>query len=202
MKRIVFYIDGFNFYYGLKSRSWKKYYWLDFVKFFNQFVRDTDELVNVLYFTAIPKEQGKKDRQDLLFSANKLNPKFKIIFGKYLQKRRIINGQVCLTFEEKQTDVNIAVYMVRNVLYKNCDVSVLVSADSDLLPVLDLIREIDPLHKINVFFPPLRHSVDLETHADYSIKLIRYEHRLKKSILPDEITLPNGYIIKRPSNWI
>ena len=92
--------------------------------------------------------------------------------------------------------------MIRNVLYKNCDISVLVSADSDLLPAIDLIREIDPSHKINCFFPPLRHSIDLETHADHSIKLVRYEHRFKKSLLPDEITLPNGYIIKRPADWV
>lgn len=41
--RVTFYIDGFNFYNGLKDtirsdKTWKKYYWLDFVALANQFL--------------------------------------------------------------------------------------------------------------------------------------------------------------------
>jgi hypothetical protein len=28
-QKVSIYIDGFNFYYGLKSKNWRKYYWLD-----------------------------------------------------------------------------------------------------------------------------------------------------------------------------
>ena len=28
-KRAMVYIDGFNFYYGLKAKHWKRYYWID-----------------------------------------------------------------------------------------------------------------------------------------------------------------------------
>ena len=39
-QRVIVYIDGFNFYYGLRSdRRWKKYYWLDFVKLFEMFMK-------------------------------------------------------------------------------------------------------------------------------------------------------------------
>lgn len=35
-QRVIVYIDGFNFYYGLKKDArWKKYYWLDIVKLYN-----------------------------------------------------------------------------------------------------------------------------------------------------------------------
>jgi len=27
--RVIAYIDGFNLYFGLKSKGWKRYYWLD-----------------------------------------------------------------------------------------------------------------------------------------------------------------------------
>ena len=30
-ERVIVYVDGFNFYYGLR-KSWKKYYWLDMVR--------------------------------------------------------------------------------------------------------------------------------------------------------------------------
>lgn len=41
MKRVTFYIDGFNFYYGLRTakqvdRKWYKAYWIDLVKFFSR----------------------------------------------------------------------------------------------------------------------------------------------------------------------
>jgi hypothetical protein len=65
-QRINIYIDGFNFYYGLKHNSWRKHYWLDLVKFFEQFVRNDQELNVVYYFTALPKDNEKRDRQDLL----------------------------------------------------------------------------------------------------------------------------------------
>lgn len=29
MNRVIAYIDGFNLYFGLKSKGFKKYYWLD-----------------------------------------------------------------------------------------------------------------------------------------------------------------------------
>ena len=28
-QRVAVYIDGFNLYYGLKSKGWSRYYWLD-----------------------------------------------------------------------------------------------------------------------------------------------------------------------------
>ena len=35
-KKVIVYVDGYNFYYGLKNGAakWKRHYWLDMVKFF------------------------------------------------------------------------------------------------------------------------------------------------------------------------
>lgn len=200
-KRVVFYIDGFNLYFGLKSKKWQKYYWIDIVEFCKSFLKEYQELVAVYYFTAVPKDQGKKDRQDLFFSANKLNSKFKLVFGKFLEKQIRIDGNTRKTYEEKQTDVNIAVEMLRNVFFNKNDISILISADSDLIPPINLIREIDTNHKIYCYFPPNRYSTDLLQNSDAAIKLSRYEQRFKKALLPEEIKLANGYIIKRPANW-
>ncbi len=200
-KRVNIYVDGFNFYFGLKSKGWRKYYWLDIVKLFEQFIKNDQKLVNVFYCTAVQKNNGKKDRQDLFFSANKTNSKFKLIFGKFLAKTVYFGGKGYKTFEEKQTDVNIAVEMIRNVVKDNCDISIIVSADSDLIPPINLIRELSPDHKIFVFFPPNRHSADLTNHSDAVIHLHRYENRFKKALLPESIELRNGFQIKKPTKW-
>ena len=194
-------MDGFNFYCGIKSKQWKKYYWLNVVSFFEMFIKSDQELQNVFYFTATPKDPGKKDRQDLFFSANKTNAKFKLIFGKYIEKKVYFGGKQYRTYEEKQTDVNIAVELIRNVIQDKCDISIIVSADSDLIPPIHLIRELSSTHKIVCFFPPKRYSTDLSHHSDATVNLERYEARFKQSLLPDKILLSNGYIIKRPKSW-
>ena len=28
-RRVAVYVDGFNLYYGLRSKGWRRYYWLD-----------------------------------------------------------------------------------------------------------------------------------------------------------------------------
>jgi uncharacterized LabA/DUF88 family protein len=200
-QRVNVYIDGFNFYYGLKSNRWRKFYWLDLVKFFSMFIRPNQELNNLYYFTAVPTDPEKSDRQDLFLSANRLNPKFNMVLGKFLKKSVYRGGNQFFSYEEKQTDVNIAVEMIRNVFLDRCDVSILVSADSDLLPAIRLIREISPLHKIFVYFPPNRYSADLDQNSNATINLVRYEHRFKSSLLPDQIPLPNNYILIRPEKW-
>ena len=109
-KKVIVYVDGFNFYYGLKSKKWKMCYWLDLVSFFNSFLKSYQELVEVNYFSARPTDAGKHDRQDKLFQANKCNPKFNLILGKYLKKEIKCRycGGIIHSFEEKETDVRIA----------------------------------------------------------------------------------------------
>ena len=114
-QRVIVYIDGFNFYYGLKKEpKWKKYYWLDIVKLFEMFMRSNQELVSVKYFSAKVSDIEQSLRQSAFFQANKENPKFKLILGKYLKKEiTCFNcGNKIHTHEEKETDVRIATQIV------------------------------------------------------------------------------------------
>lgn len=202
-KRIIVYVDGFNFYFGLKSKSWRKFYWLDLVKFFESFVKPHQNLEKVLYFSARPHDKDKADRQDLLFSANKLNPRFGLHLGKYLKKTLTCRrcGASHIHYEEKETDVRIATTIVRDVVLDKCDISIIVSADSDLVPAIELIREFNPLHKVFVYFPPNRFSFDLNSKADGIVKLENHIAKFQDAILPNNITLANGYEVKKPSSW-
>jgi len=202
-KRVIVYVDGFNFYFGLKTKGWRKYYWLDLVNFFSQFLREHQELVQVNYFSAIPQHGGKQNRQWAFFQANKLSPKFILHLGKFLRKE--ITCRECnkthITFEEKESDVRVSTRMIADVVNDKCDISILVSADSDLIPPIEFIREFKPSHKIFVFFPPCRTSNDLLNLSDFYIKLERHEPKFIASILPDEIDNLKGYMIKCPDKW-
>ena len=69
-KKVIVYVDGYNFYYGLKNggAKWKRHYWLDMVKFFEQMMLPDQELIEVNYYSAVPlDDQQAADNQDVLF---------------------------------------------------------------------------------------------------------------------------------------
>ena len=200
-QKVIVYIDGFNFYYGLRKNRWRKYYWLDFVKLFETFMRPNQELVAVKYFSARVDDVDKSLRQNALFQANQMNTKFKLILGKYLKKKfkcKNCNFQND-TFEEKESDVRIATQIVADAFRKNCDISIVVSADSDMIPAIELAMEEN--HPVFSYFPPFQRSSAIESMFTSVIKLERYENRFKNSLLPDVVTLKNGFLLNIPDKW-
>ena len=116
MKRVIFYIDGFNLYHGLKSKSWRRYYWLDVARLASGLLQPDQTLVAARYFTSKiistgPDGAGKKKRQDAYLEALATLPKVQIHYGHFLEKERRCHAcdATWLTYEEKMTDVNIAV---------------------------------------------------------------------------------------------
>lgn len=121
-----------------------------------------------------------------------------------MQKQSLV-GNVrihILHMRKKESDVRIATRMIADIVNDKCDISILVSADSDLIPPIEFIREIKPKHKIFVYFPPKRFSFDLTSKCDSFIKLERHETKFATSLLPNEILHPaTGYLIKKPLEW-
>lgn len=203
-QRVIVYIDGFNFYFGLKrSAKWKKYYWLDIVKLFEMFMRPNQELVAVKYFSAKPNDIDQSLRQNAFFQANQENPKFKLILGKYLKKSiTCFNcGNIIHTYEEKETDVRIATQIVADAYQKNCDISIVVSADSDMIPAIELATEAS--QKVFIYFPPHQYSSNLATMGlGKPIHMKQYESRFKQCILPDVVHLKKAnFDLHIPEKW-
>lgn len=203
-QRVIVYIDGFNFYFGLKHNAkWKKYYWLDVVKLFESFMRPNQELVAVKYFSAKPDDMDQSLRQNAFFQANKENPKFKLILGKYLKKEITCFkcGNIIHTHEEKETDVRIATQIVADAYQDNCDIQIVVSADSDMIPAIELATEAK--HKVFIYFPPHQYSSNLAAMgAGKSIQMKQYETRFKQSMLPDVVHLNKAnFDLHIPPKW-
>ena len=201
---MIVYVDGFNFYYGLRSdRKWKRYYWLDLVSLFERFMQPNQELVAVKYFSARPTDPDKNARQYAFFQANKENPKFKLILGKYLHKTITCFkcGNIIHSFEEKETDARIATQIVADAYEKNCDVSIIVSADSDMIPAVELAKSAG--NRVFIYFPPNQYSSNLSSLAHgHPIMLSRYESRFKHSLFPDTVHLTGqDYDLHIPEKW-
>jgi len=212
-QRVTFYIDGFNFYYGLRSKkqmdkNWLLAYWIDVVKLCSQFLSPDQILEKVIYFTASPLNQGKSNRQGAFLNANKLlnDSKFEIVRGKYL--RKVVECPNCKFAisrpEEKKTDVNIAIRMIGDCLEDKTDVIVLVSGDSDLLPPLEFIQQKYPQKKIRVYFPPTVFSVDLKNNLkNHNGKVVFLDinfNKFQNSIMPDVVS-KDGKTYTIPEKW-
>jgi uncharacterized LabA/DUF88 family protein len=201
-QRVIVYIDGFNFYYGLKSPKWRKYYWIDIVRLFESFLRPNQELIAVKYFSARPTDIGKSKRQDAFFQANNENPKFKLILGKYLKKKIecFKCHNIIHTFEEKESDVRIATQIVADAFQRNCDIAIVVSADSDMIPAIELAKEANT--KIFIYFPPNQYSSNLAIMGNgNALQMQRYESRFKQALMAETIQLSSGYKLHKPSEW-
>ena len=212
-KRVIFYIDGFNFYYGLKrskkaNDQWAKCYWLDMVKLCESFLGENQELVKVIYFTASPLNPEKNSRQSAFLNANKLlnGDRFEIVRGKYLEKHircPYCKGDISRP-EEKKTDVNISIRMIEDCLSNTTDTVALVSADSDLVPPLELIQKLYPNISIKVYFPPSNYSNDLKDnrihHRSRPVEMKKNLPRFLKAVMPNQVNC-NGKQYTIPEKW-
>jgi uncharacterized LabA/DUF88 family protein len=203
-QKVIVYVDGFNFYYGLKGDpKWKRYYWLDIVKFFEKFMKPDQELIKVKYFSARPDNQEKNARQYAFFQANMENSRFQLILGKYLKKKiTCFNcGNIINTYEEKESDVRIATQIVSDSYEKNCDIAIVVSADSDMIPSVELAKQAG--QKVFIYFPPNHYSSNLAALANgHPIQLSKYESRFRQSLLPDVVHLKEkNYDLSIPEKW-
>jgi uncharacterized LabA/DUF88 family protein len=200
-KRVIVYVDGFNFYYGLRSVSWQRYYWLDMVDLFERFMRDDKELVAVRYFTARPLNEHKKQRQAAFLDANLCNPKFHVYYGNYAKRLDPDTNQMT-GIEEKKTDVQIAVWMLKDALLeKQCDVIMLVSGDTDQVPAIRMIQKLNGGCEYIAVFPPNRENGELRNMANGHIDLIMHEGKFKKSPLPDSLVNSKEREIYCPPRW-
>ena len=202
-QRVIVYVDGFNFYYGLKNPKWRRYYWLDIVKLFESFMRPNQELIAVKYFSAKPDDIEQSKRQDAFFQANNENSKFKLILGKFLKKDITCFGcgRTIHTYEEKETDVRLATQITADAYQKNCEIAIIVSADSDMIPAIELAKEAK--QQVYIFFPPNQYSSNLAS-VGYSkpLQLQQYEARFKQCVFPDMVLLKqSGYNLSIPRKW-
>lgn len=144
MADVIAYVDGFNLYQGLRDRFSHKYLWLD-VNELARRLRPRDSIVAVRYFTALVRDdQRALARQQAYLDALQARntDHIEIIYGRYQVKSQICRGcgKVWSTYEEKETDVNIAVSLVADAAAARSDLALLISADADLCPAIRTAR--------------------------------------------------------------
>jgi len=201
-ERVIAYIDGFNLYFGIRTKGWRSYYWLNVQALCEKFLLQRQQLVLTKYFTSrIRGNQSKCARQGAFLDALGTIPDLMVFRGKYGMKTyqcRSCNyiGQIP---SEKITDVRIASEMVTDAHKDKFDTAFLISGDKDLKPAVEAVKSQFPDKHVVVIFPPARHCDDLRKVADVVLHV--WEGHLKKSLLPQIVTRSNGSCLTRPLSW-
>jgi uncharacterized LabA/DUF88 family protein len=205
MQRVIAYVDGFNLYFGLKSKSWRKYYWLDLVALTRALLKPDQRLMAVHYFTARIRTNGRNSadmqRQNNYLDALGTLPGLTLHFGHYLEKIKQCHncGAKWTHYEEKMTDVNIAVQLLADA-YGNCfDAALIVSGDSDLTTPINQIRAHFNDKRMVIAQPPGRHSTQLTKAANGYFTI--GEDKLRQNQLPETVIRTDGYDLHRPTHW-
>jgi uncharacterized LabA/DUF88 family protein len=205
MSRVIAYIDGFNLYFGLRSKGWKKFYWLDLHELATSLIKPSQTLEAVHYFTARIRANGHNtsdmQRQTTYLEALATRPVLSLHFGHYLDKPRQCRrcGAQWMDYEEKMTDVNIAVQLLADAYDDRFDTALLISADSDLTTPVSVIRAKFPGKNIIVALPPNRRSHQLTQAASGSF--IINETAYRRSQLPAQVQRADGFTLHRPAAW-
>lgn len=200
---MIAYIDGFNLYHGLYASSGHRHLWLDLPGLARS-LRPRQTLVGVKYFTASvlgdPAAQGRQDTYIAALRAS--SPDIvEVTMGRYQQKTRRCRNcdHPWHLYEEKETDVNIAVNLVADAAAGRAETFMVVSADSDIAPAVRMARRLNPSAFYVAAFPPKRFPNELKALMPASFPIGR--GRIAKALLPDVVRSVDGRTHSRPDKW-
>ncbi|MFN9747917.1 MAG: NYN domain-containing protein [Burkholderiales bacterium] len=199
------YVDGFNLYFGLRSKGWRKHYWLNLQALATALLKPGQTLQCVHYFTSRIRANGRNlpdmQRQTTYLEALDTLPGLQLHFGHYLEKPKQCRqcGAQWMDYEEKMTDVNIAVQLLSDAFDDRFDTALLISGDSDLTTPVNKLRTQFPAKRLIVAFPPDRQSFELKKAANATFTI--GEANLRQSQLPAQVQRADGFILQRPAHW-
>ena len=186
--RVVSLIDGFNLYHAIKRLHKPCLKWVD-LRVLSQVLlkNNSEELLSVLYFSAKATHCNKsiRERQQAYIKALELSGVTPIL-GQFKKKDRFCPSckHKWTGHEEKETDVNIALYLL-DLAYQNAfDRALVISNDSDLVPAIRLVRKRFPEKIITTVCPPHSYHINELIQVSSNKAKIRLEH-LERCLMPD-----------------
>ncbi|MCW3134323.1 MAG: NYN domain-containing protein [Methanophagales archaeon] len=134
MERVALFIDGSNFYHGLKANLGRTR--VDFYKFATLLCGENRKLIRIYYYNAPHKKEIDEEKyksQQKFFSLLERTPYLELKLGR-LEPR----GD---TFIEKGVDILLAVDMLKYAYDDTYDTAILVSGDGDFAAAVNAVKD-------------------------------------------------------------
>ena len=216
--RTIVYIDGFNLYYRLLKGTGHR--WLDIAALSAAALPQANQLTRVNYYTA--RVSGRTDptapaRQHAYLRALQSLPLVAITYGNFLATKKFAGlvqppdfrpsfplpagaaPQVAYVWktEEKGSDVNMGVHLVRDAFMSEFDEAAIITNDTDLVEAVRIVTQQVglPVTLLSPVNKPAQSLVDVVSHVRHIAPYVG------PCMLPDPVTLPNGKTMAKPLGW-
>jgi len=200
MTRIIAYIDGFNLYHAIDSLGKPHLKWLDLWALSHSIARANETIQAVNYFSAFATWLPAGHLRHREYVKALEHKGVTCLMGHFKSKARTCKqcSASWVQHEEKETDVHIAARLVADAYENRFERAVLITADSDLAPALNIIKAAFPKKELFVAAPPGRYN-----HArSLNIKLEITQGRLAKCLLPETALDATGVpLFQRPNSY-
>lgn len=218
MSRTIVYIDGFNLYYrALKGTPYK---WVNIEALSEACLPQGCQIIRVNYYTA--HVSGRVDpeapkRQHAYLRAIETLPKVQVFFGNFLVTKKFAGLIQPLDFrpafvlppgaapqvayvwktEEKGSDVNLGVHLVRDAALRVFDEAAVLTNDTDLVEPIRIVTQEFGL-PVTLLTPCEKPATSLANVAS-AVRHVR--PYIGPCQMPPRLTGRNGRVIVKPASW-
>lgn len=209
-ERVAVYFDGFNLYHAIADLNRPHLKWVNLRKLAQLLIKTkTQRVVAVHYFSAYAKHFGGTPKVGRLLrhreyvralEAKGVKPQMGNFarrdwrFGATHYRARWTK------YEEKQTDVGIAVNLIHDAHRDEFDRALVVSVDTDMLPAFAIMRAAFPAKTVVCVAPPRRsHHRDIQ---DTGVELaVIKESQIEKALFGPLVRSGGAIIARRPPEY-
>lgn len=212
MNRVSFIIDGFNLYHSVREdeadTDGQSTRWLDIKRlctsYLHLFGKDAT-LASAHYFSALARhlESRKPDvtQRHRSFLECLTASGVEVHLNRFKQRECtcVHCKRTFAKHEEKETDVAIAVEILRLLHDDACDTVAIISGDTDIAPAVRAVQEMYPSKSVVFAFPYNRVNNELKKLAPGSFSISKSQYCSHQ--FPDPYLLPDGRQIIKPPKW-
>lgn len=214
MNRTVFLIDGFNLYHSVKSASHDLGLqgagtkWLNIHSLCQSYLHaigNNAQLTKVFYFSAFAKhiEAFKPDvvKRHLLYTQSLEATGVSVVLSRFKKKQIACDhcGQKIKRYEEKETDVALAVKLLEVLVTDQCDTVMLMTGDTDIVPAVRTGQKLFPQKTIGFLLPYKRHNQELAKLVSIHIEIKKEAYARHQ--FSDPFVTPTGKSLDKPAGW-
>ena len=226
VSRVSVYVDGFNLYY--RALKGTKYKWLNIEALCQSILHKTPNITAINYYTARVKQldpsyTDQADQAEYIRALSTL-PNLKIHYGNFQVTEKVmrlasplwmrpefdpaVNINACTVLpevarviktEEKGSDVNLGVHLVRDAFTNKFDIAVVITNDTDLTEPLRIVLQ--ESGKKLVLLSPVSNPAGSLTKILTGNPLFINSSHLAKSQFPSPHVDKKGRQIFKPSDW-
>jgi len=162
-----------------------------------------EELIDVYFFSAYATWKEQSYLRHLKYVQALETVGVVTVLGHFKEEKRKCRD--CKTFsvfhEEKETDVNIAIKLLDLAHKKEFDKALIITADSDLCPVINLISDNVKEIELSILVPPNRYRIARELRNSVPTFKIKQAHLERNLFSEKVINEKTGRIIEIPKEY-